>query len=421
MKSRLPVEWEKVRLKDITQKIGSGATPRGGSKVYIDEGISLIRSQNVLDFSFTEEGLVHIDEGAAEKLSNVKVFEKDVLINITGDSVARTCLVPIDVLPARVNQHVSIIRVDKNLANYKYISYKLHDLKRLLLSYSNSGGTRKALTKSMLEDLEFNLPLLKEQEVIAATLSALDDKIENNNKINGNLEQQAQEIFKHWFVDFEFPNENGEPFKSSGGEMVESEIGLIPEEWEVNKIGEMVDNIKESVKPGEHLSNREYLPINNLSMKSVTVQDSESYKEAKSSLVLFEKFDILIGAMRVYFHRVNLSPFKGVTRTTTFVIRSKKADELSYNLFLLNLDETISYANKTSKGTTMPYAVWENGLAEMLVANPPLNIKRAFNEIILPSLELMLNNAQENKKLSNLRDTLLPKLMSGELRIPLDE
>src|SRR5690554_4854061 len=116
MTYKLPEGWKEVKLGDITEKIGSGSTPKGGSKVYVDRGISFIRSQNVLDFAFSKDGLVNIDEDAARKLDNVEVLANDILINITGDSVARTCLVPNEILPARVNQHVSIIRVDESLS-----------------------------------------------------------------------------------------------------------------------------------------------------------------------------------------------------------------------------------------------------------------------------------------------------------------
>lgn len=107
-------EWREVKLGDLCTKIGSGATPRGGSESYKEFGVSLIRSQNVLDLKFSEDGLAFIDEIQANDLKNVIVEKNDVLMNITGDSVARVCKVPTKILPARVNQHVAIIRSDEN-------------------------------------------------------------------------------------------------------------------------------------------------------------------------------------------------------------------------------------------------------------------------------------------------------------------
>ena len=191
-----------ARLSDICLKIGSGATPTGGKSAYLMKGISLIRSQNVLDISFAEDGLAYISDEQARKLQNVEILEGDILLNITGDSVARVCIVPNHILPARVNQHVAIIRVDKTKADNNYILYSLIKSKKTLLALASAGSTRNALTKKMIEEFEVFLPSLAEQKRIASILSSLDDKIAVNRRINANLEAQAEALFKSWFVDF---------------------------------------------------------------------------------------------------------------------------------------------------------------------------------------------------------------------------
>lgn len=105
-----PSDWDAVYLGDVTLKIGSGETPRGGAKVYQSQGMPFIRSQNVHDHEFRMNGLVYVDEVAAEKLRRVAVEQGDVLLNITGEAIARCCVAPASVLPARVNQHVAIVR-----------------------------------------------------------------------------------------------------------------------------------------------------------------------------------------------------------------------------------------------------------------------------------------------------------------------
>ena len=159
--------WRECKLGDISVKIGSGATPTGGSNAYKPSGISLIRSQNILDFKFSNSGLAFIDEVQAYELRNVSVEENDVLLNITGDSVARCCIVPNAVLPARVNQHVAIIRLNDRAASYSFIYYLLQAKKEDLLMQSEIGATRKALTKGMIEELEVLIPPLPEQKAIA--------------------------------------------------------------------------------------------------------------------------------------------------------------------------------------------------------------------------------------------------------------
>ncbi len=175
------------KLKDICLKIGSGATPRGGKEAYCDEGISLIRSQNVLDFTFSHDGLAHINEKQAGKMSNVEVKSQDILLNITGDSVARACAVDVRVLPARVNQHVAIIRPDKNMVLSSYILYFLQMIKPYLLQIAAGGATRNALTKSMIENLEIEVPGILSQKKIVSVLDDIQEKIRDNNEINKNL------------------------------------------------------------------------------------------------------------------------------------------------------------------------------------------------------------------------------------------
>lgn len=172
---------------DICEKIGSGATPRGGKEAYCDEGISLVRSQNVLDFAFSRDGLAHINDEQAQKLNNVEVHEGDVLLNITGDSVARACMMDSVFLPARVNQHVAIVRGKENKVINSFILYFLQWRKGYLLQLASAGATRNALTKGMIEQLEINLPSMNEQKKIVAILDSIQQKIQLNQKINDNL------------------------------------------------------------------------------------------------------------------------------------------------------------------------------------------------------------------------------------------
>jgi type I restriction enzyme S subunit len=157
----VPEGWEVVKLSDITTKIGSGATPRGGKSSYKASGIALIRSLNVFDYRFESSGLAFIDEVQAEQLSNVVVQPQDILLNITGASVARCCMVPSHILPARVNQHVSIVRVNPDKSDPFYVlncmnSYRY---KEQLLSLAQGGATREALTKEKISDFKIPYPL----------------------------------------------------------------------------------------------------------------------------------------------------------------------------------------------------------------------------------------------------------------------
>ena len=158
-KENLPEGWRKGTLGEVCSKIGSGATPKGGKDSYGETGVSLIRSMNVFDMYFCYDELAHISDKQAALLDGVTVMEKDILFNITGASVARCCMVPQNVLPARVNQHVMIIRSKDAFMQY-YILCVLcsEDAKRALLGMSQSGSTREAITKSEIESFKIMIP-----------------------------------------------------------------------------------------------------------------------------------------------------------------------------------------------------------------------------------------------------------------------
>ena len=172
-----PMEWETVLLKSATSKIGSGATPKGGKESYQTEGITLIRSMNVHDGRFEYKDLAHITDEQAKQLENVTVEENDVFINITGASVARSCIVPKHILPARVNQHVAIIRCITSMLNSVFANQMFLNtsFKGQLLDIGESGGaTRQAITKQQLETLTVILPPLELQEQFATFVEQTD-------------------------------------------------------------------------------------------------------------------------------------------------------------------------------------------------------------------------------------------------------
>ena len=195
-----------MQLAEVCSKIGSGATPRGGKSSYLETGpVNLIRSQNVYNHGFESAGLAFIDEMQAAQLDGVKVLRGDVLLNITGDSVARVCQVPDDVLPARVNQHVVIIRPDPKVLDARFLRYFMVQpaFQEHMLALASVGATRPALTKGMIERFEIPACSISEQREIAAILGALDDKIELHRKTAATLEEIARALYRSWFVDFD--------------------------------------------------------------------------------------------------------------------------------------------------------------------------------------------------------------------------
>ena len=219
--------WRAVELGNVCHKIGSGATPRGGQDSYTPTGVALIRSQNVLDLRFTGEGLARIPDEAADALRNVTVEAGDVLLNITGQSVARCCMVPEAVLPARVNQHVAIVRPNTEKLDSRFLQYALIASKPRLLALASAGATREALTKAMISEFEIYAPPIDEQRRIATVLGSLDAKILSNQLLIETLDELAAALFRARFVNF-----------VGCSTFADSSLGPIPRGWLVRALGD---------------------------------------------------------------------------------------------------------------------------------------------------------------------------------------
>ena len=201
-----PVEnekgWEVNKLSSITSKIGSGATPKGGNESYKTEGISLIRSLNVHNNEFLYKDLAHIDNEQAETLSNVEIKECDVLLNITGASVARCCIVPKDVIPARVNQHVCIVRVIQEKALPIYINRVLTNetfQTNLLRLARSKAATREALPKSIVDNIQVPLPPLALQNLFAQRIELIEKQKAEIKSTIADLETLLASRIQYWF------------------------------------------------------------------------------------------------------------------------------------------------------------------------------------------------------------------------------
>jgi len=248
-----------------------------------------------------------------------------------------------------------------------------------------------------------------EQKRIASVLSAFDEKIELNNKINQILEEIAQAIFKEWFVKFRFPG--WQKVKS-----VDSELGKIPEGWRVGYLGELMKLRKEKFKKYDECKNLKLLDLGRFPQKSLAITSYGKGEEIKTSATKFYKEDILFGAVRPYFHKVVIAPFDGVTNQSVFVIVPQKPEYYSFLITILFSESTINYATTVASGTKMPVVKWKD-LCNMKILFPKIELLKIFEQKIRLFYEIILNNVKENQKLSALRDLLLPKLMSGEVRV----
>ena len=391
-----------MKLKDICEKIGSGATPKGGKGAYTTQGISLIRSQNVLDFSFAYDGLAYINEQQAEKLNNVTIEKGDVLLNITGDSVARVCMVPDEVLPARVNQHVSIIRGKAECVLGSYLLYYLQMLKPVLLQLASGGATRNALTKGMLEELEIEVPTITEQKKIVSIIDDIQEKIKNNTKINDNLEQQIEALL------LSFIDDNDATLVKLGDYLyIKGRIG-----WKGLKKSEYLS------QSGYRIINGETLTKAGINWNKAGYISEERYVESPE--IMLKVGDILLskdGTIGKIGYVDNLDLPTSVA-SGIFVIRNNKPDIISttFIYYLLKSKLFDSFIAARTEGSVIPH-LYQKDFMEFEFPLPSAARMAEFEGITEPMFSQIINNLNENKMLVSLRDSLLPKLMSGELDV----
>jgi type I restriction enzyme, S subunit len=410
---------ESLRLGDHCTKIGSGATPRGGKDSYLADGpISLIRSQNVLNDRFSENGLVHISEEQAALLQNVEVRPGDVLLNITGDSVARVCQVDSRVLPARVNQHVAIIRPNPNRIDPPFLRYFLVSpvMQAHMLAFAAAGATRNALTKRMIENFRIPAFSISEQRAIASVLGTLDDKIDLNRRMNDTLQGMVRAVFKDWFVDF------GPTVSKMEGRdrYLPPEIWSLfpdhldkegkPEGWTIGNLGDYVRNFdakRVPVSGAERAKRRGPYPYHGATGIMDYVDD-----------YLFDGIYLLVGEDGSVIKEEDGTAFTQYVWGKIWVnnhahVLQGKGSVSTEQLFIYFQHEPVSpYITgavqlKLSQGrmNSMPFIYAGDELC------------RKFAIEVAPLFARIRCNADESKTLATTRDLLLPKLMSGQIRI----
>ncbi len=254
------------------------------------------------------------------------------------------------------------------------------------------------------------IPPLPVQRRIAGILSAYDDLIENSHRRIKILESMARALYREWFVHFRFPGHENHP-------RVASSLGSIPNGWEARTLGDVITYSRRATKPGPHLEDRRYVPIDCLPPNSLALLEVKPIEEAQSSLQLFEKGDILFGAMRPYFHKVVVAPFSGVTRSTCFVFKPVQPEWHSFATITAFDEATVAYANAHSQGATIPYAVWDGSLSEMPLVLPSTEVLQRFEVVVAPMLSQLAQSFFVLGNLRRTRDLLLPRLLSGQIEL----
>ena len=412
-------EWKS--LSSITSKIGSGSTPRGGNSVYSDSGISFIRSQNVLDMDFSTENLAFINDNQAEKLNNVIVEKNDILLNITGDSIARCTVVPEEILPARVNQHVSIIRC-KNTEESKYVMYYLQYMKKYLLQISKVGGTRNALTKEAIGKLPIKIS--DDCNKISKILDNIDQKIHINNQINQELEAMAKTLYDYWFVQFDFPDQNGKPYKSSGGKMVyHPELKReIPEGWGVEDLKDFESKIITGKTPSRANSDNfggeiPFITIGDIRGNTFIYSTSESLTDLGASVQqnkYLPEGSLCVSCIATVGEIGFTTEWSHTNQQINSIVFEDETHRYYLYFALKNYFENAKASAKT--GNTFANMNKED-FSGIRIILPSKEIKNNFHEISEPYFAQIKCLQGQNQELIQFRDWLLPMLMNGQVKV----
>ena len=395
-----------IKLGEVSQVSSS---KRIFAKQYVQSGIPFYRQKEIIEIENGNEisEPLFISEDLYENIKrDFGVPQKgELLITGVGVTLGIPYIVGDEKFYFKDGNLIWCKNFDRDV-NSKYVYYWIKsDAGQKAIWSRTIGSAQPALTIDLVKQYELEVPEIDIQNKIVRILSLYDDLIENNQKQIKLLEEAAQRLYKEWFIDLHFP----------GYESTQTVDG-VPEGWSNGTLGDIaIDAGKRETKDNRR-NYGYYLPIDCLPRKSLSYQQMNDISLAESSLVAFKAKDILVGAMRPYFHKVVVARDNGLTRSTCFVINAKSKDMWEYLLMLLFDTDTIDYATQISVGTTMPYVRWKD-FVNMPVLIPSIEVCGKFGEIVNPIITKANLLAEENIKIVEARDRLLPKLMSGELEL----
>ena len=402
-------EWKEYKVEDFCEVIGGG-TPSTKEESYYGGSFSWITPRDLTNHKnrFISKGERNITELGLRN-SSARMLPKNSILLTSRAPIGYLAIAENEVC---TNQGFKSLIVNPEKADYNFVYYLIKSNVERIKGLG-SGTSFAVISGSVVKNLKFFIPSLPTQTAIAEILSSLDDKIELNNKINQELEMLAQTLFKQWFIDFEFPNENGEPYKSSGGEMVESELGEIPKGWEVKSLkDEFVLNMGQSPKGDTYNTNGDGLIFFQgrsdfgFRFPSIRMYTNDPKKIAK-------KFETLI-SVRAPVGDINMaSEDCCIGRGLGSISHPQKLYSYTYHKILSIQDELKSYDNE---GTVFG-SINKETLGNIKNILPPIEICKLFNDLSVDKDSLIFSLEIECQELVKTRDTLLPKLISGEITL----
>lgn len=408
------MEWKHYKMDELIEEISMG--PFGSDvkkEFYVDNGVPILNGSNLQGFKLQEDSFGYLTKEKADSLKKCNAHRGDIIVTHRG-TLGQIVYVPVDSKYDRyvISQSQFRFRCKADLVDVQYLVYYFHTREgqyKILANASQVGVPALARATSTFRLIDIKLPPLDDQRRIASILSSLDRKIELNNKINADLEEMAQAIFKNWFVDFE-------PFK--GGKFVDSELGMIPEGWKVISLSEIMKYNGGSQPPAsEFIDTYQEGYIRFIQIRDYDNDSHITYIPISKRNKLCDELDIMIARYGAALGRICWG-LKGAYNVALAKVIPIKSYYREYLRCYLNT--SYFYQSINNKGARCAQSGFnQSDINSYMIAFPiDETVVMNFNDLCSSIMDKRLSLKYENSRLSTLRDTLLPRLMSGELEVP---
>jgi len=423
--------FQHLKLEDLAAPVRNAMVggPFGSnlvSKDYTEIGVPVIRGQNMGN-RWVGGDFVFVSPEKAKTLSQNTARPGDLVFTQRG-TLGQVSIVPQGEYDEYiVSQSQMKITTDPTKVDVDFLYYLFNSSEQLQYIKNASIQTGVPHTNlGILRKTPVSIPALKHQRWIGSMLGSLDNRIALLRETNATLEAIAQALFKSWFVDFDPVRAKMEGRAPEGMDEAtvalfpdgfeESELGLVPRGWRVGTLGDIAQTVREQLQPSELHVGLHYVGLEHIPRKSLSLANWGTADGLESAKAAFSDGDILFGKLRPYFHKVVVAPFNGVCSTDILVCQAKKSAYYGFALMQLFSTALIDYADRLSNGAKMPRVGWKD-LAAYPTVIPPEPVAAEYKLFLDPLMARMKANVHETQTLAALRDTLLPRLISGQLRL----
>ncbi|HMV13278.1 MAG TPA: restriction endonuclease subunit S [Nitrosomonas sp.] len=383
-------KWQECRLGEVAEiQTGPFGSQLKNSQ-YVTGGTPVITVEHIDNFRIIDFDYPSVTYEDKKRLSKYLLNQGDIIFTRVG-SVDLSAYVQPHQQDWMFSSRMLRVRSDQRI-NSRFLSYffQQNSFREYILSIA-VGATMPSINTEILKSVPISYPSLPEQKAISSVLSSLDDKIDLLHRQNKTLEAMAETLFRQWFVE-----------EDSG--------------FREGCLADVAINVKEAIKASDLKSESKYIGLEHIDQRNIALKHYGFGSEVSSNKYAFQRHDILFGKLRPYFHKVCFAPFSGICSTDILVIRPIKSELFAFCLFAFFQDEVVEYANLSSGGTRMPRTDWTT-LKNYPIAIPDSYSIERFNNAVSSSLKKISSNLEQIRTLETLRDTLLPKLMSGEVRV----